>query len=118
MTKLRGACYEHRLSLPLAGLQLTLFSAPHHGHGLRLARAADDRLQLVLNARNELDRSRFADDLLESMAESDAMRRLAALSREKAASAAEVGVVPPGRRASSGSLDSGLSLSRDPSPKS
>ena len=55
---------------------MTLFTSVHHHFGIRLSRRVDDRLIIIFNARNELDRQRFVDDLKESVAEMDEMEQL------------------------------------------
>lgn len=55
---------------------MTLFTSVHHHFGIRLSRRVDDRLIIIFNARNELDRQRFVDDLKESIAEMDEMEQL------------------------------------------
>lgn len=66
--------YNYRQSIPLQGLSVQLFQSAHYNFGIKLSHRSNDTSSLVMfNARNELDRSRFVDDLNESIAEMDEM---------------------------------------------
>lgn len=45
-------------------------------YGIRLCKKSDDETLIMFNARNELDQSRFVDDLSESIAEMDEMETI------------------------------------------
>lgn len=68
--------YAFRQSLPLCGMSVALFEAPHYPHGISLSQRVDDRALMTLNARNEHDRCKFVDDLRESILEMDEMESL------------------------------------------
>ena len=136
--------YVFRQSLCLEGLSVALFETQFHRFGIEIRRRIDDRRLLCFNARNQLDQKRFAEDLKESIAETDEMESLRIT---KASSLLDLNCAdshsggqcdrrddesnsrgdqnssqsqnPQNRRkSSSGSLDSGLSLpSRDHSPQ-
>ncbi|XP_040356780.1 IQ motif and SEC7 domain-containing protein 1 isoform X7 [Ixodes scapularis] len=61
--------YAFRQSLPLCGMSVALFEAPHYPHGISLSQRVDDRALMTLNARNEHDRCKFVDDLREAILE-------------------------------------------------
>jgi hypothetical protein len=131
--------YQYRSSINLDGLSVTLFSSPFHLYGIRLSRRVDDKLIQSFNARNELDRKRFIDDLKESILEmnemenlritkSNSLLQLNAMNCQQNSKTCEQNpklelnrtennpIIR--RKSSSGSLDSGLSLpSRDHSPQ-
>jgi len=78
-SKARGnncAEYQYRLSIPLEGMSVTLFNSPFHSFGIRLTQRVDEKIIFTFNARNDLDRSRFVEDLKESIAEMDEMEQL------------------------------------------
>lgn len=50
-----------------------LISIVDYGYGIRLCQKSTNETVIMFNARNELDQSRFADDLSESIAEMDEM---------------------------------------------
>ena len=55
---------------------VTLFETPFYPFGIQMAQKWDRKVVLVLNARNEHDRSKFVEDLKESIAEMDEMETL------------------------------------------
>ncbi|RWS16968.1 IQ motif and SEC7 domain-containing protein 1-like protein [Dinothrombium tinctorium] len=61
--------YQYRQSIPLAGLTVTLFSTPIYAYGIKLSDKMDERVILLLNARNDIDRFKFVEDLRESILE-------------------------------------------------
>lgn len=65
--------YTFRQSIHLQGLYVQLFQSAHYSYGIKLCQRSNDQTLIMFNARNELDRSRFVDDLNESMAEMDEM---------------------------------------------
>lgn len=65
--------YRCRMYFPLVGTDVQLFSTPQHPNGLRLIDRLGQRTLVTLNARNEHDRSKFAEDLQESIKEMDEM---------------------------------------------
>jgi len=66
--------YSLRESIPLSGLEVTLFHTPVFEHGIQLSRKGG-RVLLTLNARDERDRYKFVMDLQESIFEVAAMER-------------------------------------------
>ncbi|XP_076357496.1 IQ motif and SEC7 domain-containing protein 1-like isoform X2 [Tachypleus tridentatus] len=68
--------YTFRQSFPLCGMSVTLFEAPYYMHGIRLAQRLNNKVLITFNARNEHDRSKFVDDLKESILEMDEMENL------------------------------------------
>ncbi|KAG8190153.1 hypothetical protein JTE90_008689 [Oedothorax gibbosus] len=68
--------YTFRQSFPLCGMSVTLFEAPYYPHGIRLSQRVDDKVLITFNARNEHDRSKFVEDLKESILEMDEMENL------------------------------------------
>lgn len=115
--------YVYRQSLPLAGLSVHLFESAHYRHAIEIRRRVDSRAIFWFNARNNLDQKRFAEDLKESILESDEMENLritktTSLLQLNREGEPQTSGAQPQRRSSSGSLDSGLSLpSRDHSPQ-
>ncbi|XP_022646869.1 IQ motif and SEC7 domain-containing protein 2-like isoform X2 [Varroa jacobsoni] len=76
-SKKKGAItYSFRQSIPLVGLNVTLFSTPHYPFGISLSQRVDGKIVITLNARNEHDREKFCDDLRESVLEMDEMEAL------------------------------------------
>jgi IQ motif/SEC7 domain-containing protein len=55
---------------------VTLFDTPFFPFGIQMAQKWDRKIVLTLNARNEHDRSKFVEDLKESVAEMDEMETL------------------------------------------
>ena len=72
--------YSFRQSYPLQGITLYLFNNQYFEYGLTLKKG--DEVLLSLNARNEHDRAKFAEDLREAIAESDEMTRIETLAKE------------------------------------
>ncbi len=68
--------YAFRQSHLLAGLLVTLFETPFYPFGIQLSQKWDRKVVLRLNARNEHDRSKFVEDLRESIAEMDELEAL------------------------------------------
>ncbi|XP_054724143.1 IQ motif and SEC7 domain-containing protein 1-like isoform X2 [Uloborus diversus] len=74
--KKNSVTYTFRQSFPLCGMSVTLFEAPYYPHGIRLSQRVDDKVLITFNARNEHDRSKFVEDLKESILEMDEMENL------------------------------------------
>ncbi|XP_076330258.1 IQ motif and SEC7 domain-containing protein 1-like isoform X2 [Tachypleus tridentatus] len=74
--KKNSVTYTFRQSFPLCGMNVTLFEAPYYPHGIRLSQRVDDKVLITFNARNEHDRSKFVDDLKESILEMDEMESM------------------------------------------
>lgn len=70
--------YTYRQSISLQGLYVQLFQSTHYNFGIRLCQRSNDETLIMFNARNELDQSRFVDDLGESIAEMDEMESIKA----------------------------------------
>jgi len=87
--KRNSVTYSFRQSYPLAGISLLLFTNQYYDFGMCLKRG--DSVLLNLNARNEHDRAKFAEDLREAIAESDEMIRIESLSKENRDSGVDVG---------------------------
>ncbi|XP_022235923.1 IQ motif and SEC7 domain-containing protein 1-like isoform X1 [Limulus polyphemus] len=68
--------YTFRQSFPLCGINVTLFEAPYYPQGIRLTQRVDNKVLITFNARNEHDRTKFVDDLKESILEMDEMENL------------------------------------------
>ncbi|XP_076358535.1 IQ motif and SEC7 domain-containing protein 1-like isoform X1 [Tachypleus tridentatus] len=74
--KKTGITYTFRQSFPLCGVNVLLFEAPHYSYGIRLTRRVDNKVLITFNARNMHDRTKFVDDLRESILEMDEMENL------------------------------------------
>ena len=74
--KKNSVTYTFRQSYLLAGMVVSLFDTPFYPYGIQLAQKWDRKIVLTLNARNEHDRSKFVEDLKESIAEMDEMEAL------------------------------------------
>ena len=74
--KKNSVTYTFRQSYLLAGMVVTLFETPFYPYGIQMAQKWDRKIILTLNARNEHDRSKFVEDLKESIAEMDEMEAL------------------------------------------
>lgn len=61
--------YRCRNSFPLMGAKVQLFSTPQHPNGLKLIGNQNQKILIMLNARNEHDRDKFVEDLRESILE-------------------------------------------------
>merc|ERR1719367_2341061 len=68
--------YSFRQSYLLAGLSVTTFETQHYPFGIKVTQKWDRKLVLTLNARNEHDRTKFVEDMKESIAEMDEMETL------------------------------------------
>jgi len=68
--------YTFRNSFPLTGMLVSLFENAHYSHGITLTQKWDRKVVITLNARNDHDRSKFVEDLRESVAEMDEMESL------------------------------------------
>ena len=69
--------YTFRQSYLLAGLNVSSFETQFYPYGIRVSQKWDrNKVVLTLNARNEHDRSKFVEDLKESIAEMDEMETL------------------------------------------
>lgn len=55
---------------------VSLFENSHYSHGITLSQRWDRKVVITLNARNDHDRSKFVEDLKESVAEMDEMEQL------------------------------------------
>ena len=60
----------------ILGMIVSLFENPFHSHGITLTQRWDSKVVITLNARNDHDRSKFVEDLRESVAEMDEMESL------------------------------------------
>ncbi|XP_022243352.1 IQ motif and SEC7 domain-containing protein 1-like [Limulus polyphemus] len=74
--KKNSVTYTFRQSFSLCGMNVTLFEAPYYPHGIRLSQRVDDKVLITFNARNEHDRSKFVEDLKESILEMDEMESM------------------------------------------
>ncbi|XP_037094726.1 IQ motif and SEC7 domain-containing protein 1-like [Pollicipes pollicipes] len=84
--KKNAMTYSCRQNLPLAGLSVSAFDLPYYPYGIRLSQRVDGKVLLTFNARNEHDRTKFCEDLRESILEMDEMEALridAGLGRQK-----------------------------------
>lgn len=68
--------YAFRQSHLLAGMSIHLFETQFYPFGIQVVQKWDRKVVLMLNARNEHDRSKFVEDLRESIAEMDEMETL------------------------------------------
>jgi IQ motif/SEC7 domain-containing protein len=68
--------YTFRNSFPLTGMVVSLFENSYYSHGIILTQRWDKKVVITLNARNDHDRSKFVEDLRESVAEMDEMESL------------------------------------------
>jgi len=68
--------YTFRNSFPLTGMLVSLFENGYYSHGITLTQRWDRKVVITLNARNDHDRSKFVEDLRESIAEMDEMESL------------------------------------------
>merc|ERR1719394_2414046 len=55
---------------------VTLFENNYYSYGISLSQRWDRKVVMTLNARNDHDRSKFVEDLRESIAEMDEMEQL------------------------------------------
>lgn len=89
--KRNSVTYSYRQSYPLIGITLVLYTNQHFEYGLSLRKG--ETVLLNLNARNEHDRAKFAEDLREAIAESDEMGRMESLPKENRDSGVDVGKI-------------------------
>jgi len=68
--------YTFRNSYPLTGMLVSLYENTYYSHGITLSQRWDRKVVITLNARNDHDRSKFVEDLRESIAEMDEMEQL------------------------------------------
>jgi len=68
--------YTFRGSHPLAGMMVNLFENSYYSYGITLSQRWDRKVVITLNARNDHDRSKFVEDLRESIAEMDEMEQI------------------------------------------
>lgn len=68
--------YAFRQSYLLAGMTVATFETQFYPYGIKIAQKWDNKVVLMLNARNDHDRSKFVEDLKESVAEMDEMEAL------------------------------------------
>ncbi len=92
---------------------VSLFENSFHSHGITLTQRWDKKVVITLNARNDHDRSKFVEDLRESIAEMDEMEALrieAELEKQHATSRVTVSSTSTGTvtTASSQNRDSGV----------
>ncbi|XP_050712027.1 IQ motif and SEC7 domain-containing protein 1-like isoform X3 [Eriocheir sinensis] len=79
--------YTFRQSFPLAGLAVTTKDLPHYPFLMEVSHRVDNKVLITFNARNEHDRTKFCEDLKESVLEMDEMESLrieGELERQKA----------------------------------
>ncbi|XP_045120579.1 IQ motif and SEC7 domain-containing protein 1-like isoform X11 [Portunus trituberculatus] len=79
--------YTFRQSFPLAGLAVITREVAHYPYLMELRHRVDNKVLITFNARNEHDRTKFCEDLKESICEMDEMESLrieAELDRQKA----------------------------------
>ena len=55
---------------------VTLFETPFYPFGIQMAQKWDRKIVLVLNARNEHDRSKFVEDLKESVGKKTCLKKI------------------------------------------
>ena len=60
----------------ISGMIVSLFENSFYSHGITLTQRWDRKVVITLNARNDHDRSKFVEDLRESIAEMDEMEAL------------------------------------------
>ncbi|XP_064114351.1 IQ motif and SEC7 domain-containing protein 1-like isoform X11 [Macrobrachium nipponense] len=85
--KKSSVTYTFRQSFPLAGLSVTTKEVPYYPYLMEIRQRVDSKLLITFNARNEHDRSKFCEDLKESICEMDEMENLrieGELERQKA----------------------------------
>ena len=69
--------YQYRNHFSLVNMRVLMFESAHYKHGVQLTCSLNpERILVLLNARNEHDRSRFVEDLQESILEMDEMEAL------------------------------------------
>merc|ERR1719219_2748095 len=74
--KKNSVTYTFRVNFSLTGMVVSLFESAHYQYGITLTQRWDRKVAVTLNARNDHDRSKFVEDLRESIAEMDEMEQL------------------------------------------
>ncbi|KAA0190700.1 hypothetical protein HAZT_HAZT011093 [Hyalella azteca] len=74
--KKNSVTYSFRQSFPLAGLTVLNKETPHYQYLIEIKQRVDNKLLIAFNARNEHDRTKFCEDLKESIFEMDEMENL------------------------------------------
>ncbi|XP_042221369.1 IQ motif and SEC7 domain-containing protein 2-like isoform X5 [Homarus americanus] len=85
--KKSSVTYTFRQSFPLAGLAVSVKEVPHYPYLMEIQHRVDNKVLIIFNARNEHDRTKFCEDLKESVCEMDEMESLrieGELERQKA----------------------------------
>ncbi|XP_065218798.1 IQ motif and SEC7 domain-containing protein 1 isoform X2 [Planococcus citri] len=83
--KKNNVTYTFRKSLSLSGLQVSTFKTQHYQFGIQLSQRVDNEVLITFNARNDHDRTKFVEDIRESIMEMDAMENIRIeLERQKA----------------------------------
>ncbi|KAK8726405.1 hypothetical protein OTU49_010252 [Cherax quadricarinatus] len=85
--KKSSVTYTFRQSFPLAGLAVSTKEVPHYPYLMEIRHRVDNKVLIIFNARNEHDRTKFCEDLKESVCEMDEMESLrieGELERQKA----------------------------------
>ncbi|XP_071549486.1 uncharacterized protein siz isoform X7 [Panulirus ornatus] len=85
--KKNSVTYTFRQSFPLAGLAVYTKEVPHYPYLMEIRHRVDNKVLIIFNARNEHDRTKFCEDLKESVCEMDEMESLrieGELERQKA----------------------------------
>ncbi|XP_069171049.1 IQ motif and SEC7 domain-containing protein 1 isoform X5 [Procambarus clarkii] len=85
--KKSSVTYTFRQSFPLAGLAVSTKEVAHYPYLMEIRHRVDNKVLIIFNARNEHDRSKFCEDLKESVCEMDEMESLrieGELERQKA----------------------------------
>ena len=67
--------HQHRYSLSLSDLKVSVFRTPHHQHGVRLQERHTARTLATFACRSYNDQQRFVADVQESIAEVEEMER-------------------------------------------
>ncbi|XP_047475192.1 IQ motif and SEC7 domain-containing protein 1-like isoform X4 [Penaeus chinensis] len=74
--KKNSVTYTFRQSYPLAGLVISTKEVPHYPYLMEVRQRVDNKILIIFNARNEHDRTKFCEDLKESVCEMDEMESL------------------------------------------
>ncbi|XP_069989097.1 IQ motif and SEC7 domain-containing protein 1 isoform X6 [Penaeus vannamei] len=74
--KKNSVTYTFRQSYPLAGLVISTKEVPHYPYLMEVRQRVDNKVLIIFNARNEHDRTKFCEDLKESVCEMDEMESL------------------------------------------
>lgn len=67
--KKKTVMYSFRQLFSLFNMVVHIFESPYYKHGLSLSSNLNDKVLIMLNARNEHDRTKFVEDLKESIVE-------------------------------------------------